>query len=383
MEREFNLLVVDDDTDLASNLQDILITEGYNTHTVHDGQAALDLCYRKPIALSLVDINLPDASGLELTEKLAELSPGMESIIITGNASLDSAIDAVRQGHIVAYEVKPLNMNHILALATQVIERKKLEEKLKSERDKIQSLMDGLEHAEIGIDIVGIDYKVVSQSQGLIDRFGDLNGELCYENYMGRKEPCDCCPMKETLASNKRGSAELIGADGRNYQVISAPFPNPDGTVDKVTEVIIDITERRQMERKVIEYEELNKLKSELLSSVSHELRTPLATIKGYSTMLLGYEQKILRGERREYLRVIDNTTDRLTKLVSQLLDMSRIEAGLLKLDKAPTNIPELLEEVATEAQLRSPGHKIVKNPGTSLPMVNVDASRIWEVMDG
>jgi signal transduction histidine kinase len=261
MERNLDLLVVDDDVDLATNLRDILETEGYSTAVAHDGQTALALCHRKPVALALIDIKLPDISGVELIERLAELSPRMESIIITGHASLETAIEAVKHEHIVAYEVKPLDMDNIIALTTQIIERKKVEKKL-------------------------------------------------------------------------------------------------------------------------IEYEELNKLKSDLLAKVSHELRTPLATIKGYSTMLLNYEPRLWRGERHEYLKSIDGATDRLTALVSQLLDMSRLETGLLKLDKAPTDISKLLEEIMSEAQLRAPGHKIVKNTMKRPLKVDIDASRIRQILD-
>jgi len=385
MERKLNVLVVDDDVDLASNLKDALETKGCSTAAVHDGQTALDLCRRKPIDLSLIDIKLPDIAGLELAKKLAEHSPGMEAIIITGHASLETAIDAVKQERIVAYEVKPLNMDQILALTTQIVERKKLEENLESERDKLQALIHGLERTEIGIDIVGPDYKVMFQNRGLTERFSHLTGKLCYEGYMGRKEPCDCCPMKKALKNNNGNnivSLEFTGIDGRNYQLIAAPFLYPDENVYRVIEVIVDITERRQMEKKLIEYEELNKLKSELIAKVSHELRSPLATIKGYATMLLDYEHRLWHGEKHEYLRSINNATDRLTRLVSQLLDMSRIETGLIKLYKEPTNISELLEKAATEAQLRSPGHKIVRKLRTRLPKVNIDASRISEVTD-
>jgi signal transduction histidine kinase len=254
VEGNLDLLVVDDDVGLATNLRDILETEGYNTAVAHDGQTALALCHRKPATL-------PDISGVELIERLAELSPGMESIIITGHASLETAIKAVKQKLIVAYEVKPLDMDNILALTTQIIERKK-------------------------------------------------------------------------------------------------------------------------MEKKLIEFEELNKLKSDLLTKVSHELRTPLATIKGYSTMLLKYEPRLLRSERHNYLNSIDNATDRLTALVSRLLDMSRLETGLLKIEKAPADISKLLEEVSAEAQLRTPGHKIVRKTMKRPLRVNIDSSRIRQIMD-
>ncbi|MBM3118174.1 MAG: PAS domain S-box protein [Chloroflexi bacterium] len=120
-----------------------------------------------------------------------------------------------------------------------------------SEGDKLQALMNGLAFAEIGIDIVKLDYKVVFQNESLRQRFGDLAGKLCYETYMGLKEPCDFCPAIKAIKSNKVEMVELTGADGRNYQLLSAPLPNSDGTIDKAIEIVIDVTERKQIDKKL------------------------------------------------------------------------------------------------------------------------------------
>jgi PAS domain S-box-containing protein len=139
---------------------------------------------------------------------------------------------------------------------------------------------------------------------------------------------------------------------------------------------IEDITERKRAEEK------LNKLKSNLLSTVSHELRTPLTTIKGYSTMLLDYDKRLKQDEKQEYLSAIDRATDRMTELIDHLLDMSCLEAGLLKLNKTPTNITALLLTTVAEARLRAPGHKIVLNLPKAVLKLNGDGRRIRQVVD-
>lgn len=145
---------------------------------------------------------------------------------------------------------------------------------------------------------------------------------------------------------------------------------------------LMDITERKYLERKVIEYEELSKMKSDLLATVSHELRTPLATIKGFSTMILDYFSRLSSDETTDYLKSIDNSADRLTKLVDNLLDTSRMEAGLLKLEKSPTNISQLIQRVAAEAGIRAGDHKIITKLNDKLPRLNIDVKRIRQVLD-
>ncbi|MEJ2038075.1 MAG: histidine kinase dimerization/phospho-acceptor domain-containing protein, partial [Desulfosarcinaceae bacterium] len=130
------------------------------------------------------------------------------------------------------------------------------------------------------------------------------------------------------------------------------------------------------------EYEEISKMKSDLLATVSHELRTPLATIKGYATMMLDYFSMLDVAETREYLCAIDSSTDRLAKLVDNLLDTSRLDAGLLKLQKTPTSVQPLILALVEEAGVRNPGHIIAARLADRLPRLEIDSRRIGQVLD-
>jgi len=154
------------------------------------------------------------------------------------------------------------------------------------------------------------------------------------------------------------------------------------GAPVRASGTIQDITDLRDLERKVIEYQELNQVKSNLLSTVSHELRTPLSIIKGYSTLLLDYEDRLGAEEKREYLDSVDRATNRLTELVDHILDMSRLESGLLQLERTPVQISRLAREAVDEARLRAPNHRIRLRIDKRLPKVNADANRIRQVMD-
>ncbi|HUT68346.1 MAG TPA: PAS domain S-box protein, partial [Dehalococcoidales bacterium] len=149
--------------------------------------------------------------------------------------------------------------------------------------------------------------------------------------------------------------------------------------------VINDITEYRKIEEQAREAEnlrELDRLRTELLANISHELRTPLASIKGFATMLLDYEDRLKRPEKREYLETINKNTDRLVELIEQLLEMSRLEAGMLSINKKPTNILRLCREVINEVRVRSFDHQYTLDIPARLPGVSVDGARIRQVLD-
>lgn len=145
-------------------------------------------------------------------------------------------------------------------------------------------------------------------------------------------------------------------------------------------------TEHKRTDEKARDIETMKRVeqaRTELLANVSHELRTPLASIKGFSTMLLDYDKRLKRDEKRQYLGVIDKAADRLIELIDQLLDMSRLEAGLITIDKVPTSIHRLSREVIIEAQVRSPHHVLKLDlPKKRLPRISVDAKRIRQVME-
>ncbi|MFX1365307.1 MAG: PAS domain S-box protein [Promethearchaeota archaeon] len=137
-----------------------------------------------------------------------------------------------------------------------ITERINAEKISKTEKDRLQAFMDGLTSSGIGVDIVNINYEVIIQNKILKERFGDLNEELCFKKYLGRKTPCDYCPMREAIKNNKVESIELTGKDGRNYELISAPIPKSDGIANQAIEIILDITERKIAEKKLKESEE-------------------------------------------------------------------------------------------------------------------------------
>jgi signal transduction histidine kinase/CheY-like chemotaxis protein len=136
----FDILIVDDNRDLAQNMQDVCDAQGYGTAVAFDGRSAIELGRQREFDLVLIDIRLPDMDGLMLQEQLSALTPA-EYVIITGYSSVESAVAAVNRRQIVGYKTKPVDLDHLLALIHQILERRQAEEELKNYREHLEEVV--------------------------------------------------------------------------------------------------------------------------------------------------------------------------------------------------------------------------------------------------
>ena len=188
----------------------------------------------------------------------------------------------------------------------------------------------------------------------------------------------------QTLKGEKPYPCEyrIIQKNGRVKWVLQMVAPIHYQHQDAILGTLMDIMKRKYLERKVVEYEELDKLKGDILATVSHELRTPLSTIKGYATMMLDYRKRITADESMEYLISINNSADKLIKLVNNLLDTSRLDSGMVKMKKTPASITTLIKSVVKTASINVGPHPIKTALPATLPRIDIDKKRIKQVLE-
>ncbi len=126
-----------------------------------------------------------------------------------------------------------------------------------------------------------------------------------------------------------------------------------------------------------------NRLKSEFLANISHELRTPLNAIIGYSELLLSGMYGTLNEKQLNRVERVHASGKHLLALINDVLDLSKIEAGQMKLALEPMDIPTLLEAVFSDVtpQAEAKGLQLIKDIAPSLPPVNGDSQRIRQVL--
>ncbi len=142
----------------------------------------------------------------------------------------------------------------------------------------------------------------------------------------------------------------------------------------------LERVELAQSETRSRVLEESDRMKTALLSSVSHELRTPLSTIKAAVTSVLSGEVEWGSDAAQDLLAAVDEETDQLNRLVGNLLDMSRIEAGALKPDLNWNELAEIVESACHRMRHVLEGFKLTIDLPDDLPLVPVDFMQIERV---
>ncbi len=177
-----------------------------------------------------------------------------------------------------------------------------------------------------------------------------------------QREPTSLQPVTVRLEAEKRVLAVNI-----------APLITTVGDVPGLVAALRDISREAEVER----------LKNEFISTVSHELRTPMTSIKGYTDLLFLGMAGGLTDTQRNFLQIIKTNADRLTALVNDILDISRIETGRIRLTIEALDLVEIINNVVLSfrEQYREKNLELIWEPPDELPQVRGDAARVTQIL--
>ncbi|MDQ0350888.1 two-component system sensor histidine kinase ResE [Alkalibacillus filiformis] len=196
--------------------------------------------------------------------------------------------------------------------------------------------------------------------------------QIVYENSLQKDELPE--ELKEyftqVLANEVEHSTEIV-VQGRSYVLVMTPLYD-DSVVVGVVAIIRDMTDERQ----------LDKLRKDFLANVSHELRTPISMMQGYSEAIVD-DVAETKEEKQELAQIIYDESLRMGRLVNELLDLARMEAGHIQLNIEEVNFQDFIERVArkftnisTEQNIEFDVHVSIENQ-----LVNIDPDRIEQVL--
>ncbi|MCE1226671.1 MAG: ATP-binding protein [Geobacteraceae bacterium] len=217
----------------------------------------------------------------------------------------------------------------------------------KSTRQERQTrLFNAISESGLGILLIDQQYQIRYMNEPLQKVFGDQTGQICHAALGRSSSPCEYCHFDKRLFAGGNPTTEIVHPDGTVFNVVTLPFQDVDGNLCML-ELMRDVTEQKKTEQALAEAKQLaeaaNQAKSEFLANMSHEIRTPMNGVLGMAELLNFTE---LTPEQREYLNCIKNSGDNLLALINDILDLSKIEAGMVELECLDFSLQKAINDV-------------------------------------
>lgn len=208
-------------------------------------------------------------------------------------------------------------------------------------------------------------------------------GEPCYKSAHNRTSPCENCVLQRAILSHQTEQIKFNLDSEHTVEVFATPVFVEDGTMDGIVIRVDDVTERERMIEELrqakLEAEQSDKLKSAFLANMSHEIRTPLNAIVGFSELMMYGEEE----DREEYIQIINTNNELLLKLINDILDLSKLEAGSIELKYEKYDLSEHFNNMAASMKQRitNPDVRLLAVNPYSVCQVLLDRNRVAQVL--
>lgn len=370
MEENFSVsvLLIEDDPDYTL-LMNLYINEACGETLKYDMECAVNLTQglallaRREFDIVLLDLMLPDSQGLETLAELRRHAPAVPVVVLTNLALEDAGIAAIGSGAQDFLIKSAVNQDTLRRAIGYALERSKLYGQMES---LVSASPDG--------------FVIVDKSNTV--RFANPAALTL----LGR--PLDQVhgrPFEHALPDAGASEMKLPGPNGEAVVELRQSSIQWRGAPARLV-TLRDITGLRRLEQvkaEVAERRRLDKMKDNLLSTVSHELRTPLSIIK----MAVGSIRDRLIGpltpDQEKMIQTADRNISRLTRILANFLDLSRLESGNAAVDIQPLDAAELVREITDDLRLtyKSKNILLLVETAPDMPRVRADRDMITQVL--
>jgi PAS domain S-box-containing protein len=384
MPGQANILVIDDELIMREGCSRILSKDGLMVITAENGKQGLEEIQSKAdqIDVILLDLMMPGMSGMEVLDQVRTIDPTLLVIVITGYATVESAVEAMKKG---AYDFipKPFTPDQLRIVVRRALEKRTLQKEaefLRKEREK--SLRDiATEKSKIktiincmgdGVLVCDRDCFIVlsnpAASRMLKIPEASLIGNLlpdCNLHSELSKTIEESLKVKDVNYTSISQELSIEDSGEVFLRAHTAPVRNDlNETMGSVT-VIQDISHLK----------ELDKMKSEFIAMVAHELRAPIAAVEQQLTVILNKMAGEVTQKQEQLLSRAKERTKGLLTLIKDLLDLSKIEAGKMVQYKEPLSLQEVIQRVVDLMKAEADAKKLDLQFSTSteIPLIQAD----------
>lgn len=276
----------------------------------------------------------------------------------------------------------------LLAVRWDVTDLVSIQNKLRDTNQLNQLILD---NSNAGFIFIGPDHIVkwenVSQNIAPTISGGYKQGQICYKGVRGLDHVCPNCIMEEAIQSGQTIRHEFVFQENIITEVVATPVWTEDKELQGVVIRVEDITLKKKTEEELRQAKEdaekSDRLKSAFLANISHEIRTPLNAIVGFSELLCNTQEV---DEQKKYMEIIRGNNEQLLQLISDILDISKIESDTFDFIYSRVDINQLFDEIRKIVSFKlipNPGVEVKVNTCQSNCIVYTEGNRLLQVLVG
>lgn len=371
MEGVFKLrvLVVDDEKRIRDGCTQMLSDEGFHVATAESGELGLSMLDKAHYDIVLLDLMMPGLSGQEVLEHVGASHPDTVIIVITGYATLEHAIDAMKRG---AFDFipKPFSPQELRVVIKKATERIRTLHDIATEKSRMRALINHLPGGVLATDKEGIIALANPSFLRMVGCLGsDVIGQpisriVANEAFNAMIHQALTMPPDEFAQLTQEFDNGALGRDKETVLGVQCiPFRDRLGRNLGSVTVLHDITTQKKMDQ----------LKSDFVSMVAHEIQSPMNSVLMQIKVLLKGRAGDVNEEQARLLERVSEKIKGLSALASELLDLAKIEAGLVTQEKEKLDVAGLLrDQVAFHGEkARAKGVQLeLKNPKVLSPIL-------------
>jgi len=349
-----DILVVDDELGIRLACQRALARLGARVKLAATGDEAIRQLTSRNFDVALIDLVMPNLSGMEVLARIAESEIDVVPIVITAHASLDTAIEAVKRGAF-DYLPKPFVPLELTTRVERALRWQRLRQEagrrlleLDTEKSRLRTIVKSLAD---GVIIANAEGQVVLCNPAACEALGLADG-LREPRLLDQvvRDPRLLNMVRAVAAdpqADEAASTTEFRTGDRIYMARAVPIEASEGEALGTATVLRDVTELMRLERAKLQF----------MSKVAHELKAPLAAIQGFLNLVLG-EQELTPEKRRELLERSRGRVASMIQLVLDLLELSRADA-LPARKVEPLLVGEIVAEVAEASRSMAKGAEV------------------------
>lgn len=385
------LLVVDDNPATRYSTSRVLRAAGYTVREAGTGAEALALA-DEHVAGVVLDVHLPDMNGFEVCKLLRERPATLRIPVIHLSAAYVGDTDKVRGLHsgADAYMTHPAEPALLVATLQALIRARTAEEGMRRSEARFRAIYH---QASSGIALLDAEGRFIDGNPAMLSLLGREAADVTGRSLADFVPAEDRAALEGALSQARTGAwrGDFPLRSGQGVDVPMEWTLSAHAEPGQVLAIATDISDRVELQRQredLLEREQaaraaaerLNRSKDEFIAVLSHELRTPLNAIVSWVHVLkrLDADASMARG-----LDSIERNAHVQTRLVSDILDMSRMDLGKLQLFVEPVDVPELVQAAvgALGPSVRDKSLEIKLSMDAVTRRVNADASRLQQIV--